>query len=209
VTVPRLHAVTTDEILARPDFLDRARAVMRAVGPRGAVHLRGHGTTAARLHALARALAPLQSGGGWLVVNDRVDVALAAGARGVQLTSRSMRTADARRVAPELAVGASVHAAAEASVAAAEGAAWVVAGNVAATPTHPGAEPRGRDFLRAVVAAAGAVPVVAIGGVRPDDVPALRAAGAHGVAAIRGVWDAADAERAAIAYLSSYDGDRT
>ena len=46
--------------------------------------------------------------------------------------------------------------------------------------------------------------VIAIGGVRPEHIPALRAAGAHGVAAIRGVWHARDAGAAVIEYLSAH-----
>ena len=82
----------------------------------------------------------------------------------------------------------------------------MVAGHVYATASHPTEEARGEDLVRAAVAAA-RIPVIAIGGVRPADVPALRRAGAHGVAVIRGVWAASDADRAAIDYLASYDAD--
>src|SRR5688500_17421554 len=115
-SVPIVHAVTSAVLLADADFAERATAVMRALGPRGAVHLRDGGVfPARRLLDLAGALADAQAATGcWLVVNDRVDVAVAAGARAVQLTSRSMGPADARRAAaarPALRVGASVHAA--------------------------------------------------------------------------------------------------
>lgn len=203
--VPVIHAVTSDAVLARGDFIERARSVMRALGPRGAVHLRARTLTAARLYELAVALGPLQERHGcWVVVNDRVDVALAAGARGAQLTSRSLPVADARRLAPALPLGASVHSAAEAARAAADGASWVVAGNVYPTPTHAGAPGRGAALVRTIVAAA-PVPCIAIGGVKPAHVAALRAAGAHGVAAISGIWGGDDAERAAIDYLSAYE----
>jgi thiazole tautomerase (transcriptional regulator TenI) len=205
-TLPRLHAITNDEVLSRPDFLDTARRLMAAVGQRGAVHLRGSRLPGARLYELAVALAPAQEGGAWLVVNDRVDVALAAGARAVQLTSRSLPPADARLVAPALAVGASVHSIDEARNAASAGAAWAVAGHVFPTGSHPGEPARGVEFLEGLVTQAG-VPIVAIGGIRPQHVFALRLAGVHGVAAIRGIWDTDDAEQAAIHYLSSYDGD--
>ena len=206
--IPVLHAVTTGDVVAEPDFVARASAVMRAAGARGAVHLRAPELRAARLFAVAVALAEVQAEcGAWLVVNDRVDVARAAGARGAQLTARSMTLADARRAAAgALRLGASVHSADEARRAGRAGADWVVAGHVFETRSHPGAPGRGLDFVRELVGAAG-VPVVAIGGVTPADVPALRAAGVHGVAAIRGVWGAADVERAVTAYLSSYERD--
>jgi thiazole tautomerase (transcriptional regulator TenI) len=142
--------------------------------------------------------------GAWLIVNDRVDLAIGCRARGAQLTSRSLRVADARLAAPALAVGASVHSLDEARAAAAEGASWLVAGHVFATATHPGEEGRGLPFLRAVAAAV-EVPIVAIGGVRPEHCAVLREAGAYGLAVIRGIWDAANAERAASDYLSAYD----
>ena len=205
--VPVVHAVTTPELVTDAAFPARARAVMHALGPRGAVQLRAPGLTARRLLEVALALREVQRETGcWLLVNDRVDIALAAGARGVQLTSRSIPPADARRIAPALALGASVHDAAAAARAAAGGADWVVAGHVYATASHPAEAPRGEALVRDAVAAA-RVPVIAIGGVRPADVPALRRAGAHGVAVIRGVWAVSDAERAAFDYLASYDAD--
>src|SRR3712207_7224490 len=99
--LPVIHAVTTDEIVARPDFFERAAAVMRALGERGAVQLRAPRTGGGRLYGLACDLAELQRAtGAWLVGTDRVDVALAARARGVQLTSRSIGVADALAGAP-------------------------------------------------------------------------------------------------------------
>ncbi|MBW8770858.1 MAG: thiamine phosphate synthase [Gemmatimonadetes bacterium] len=205
LALPVVHAVTSDEIVARADFLDVACAVMATLGPRGALHLRAGRATAARLQALAAGLEAAQAvTGAWLVVNDRLDLALACRARGAQLTSRSLRVADARRAAPALAVGASVHSVAEARAAAEEGASWLVAGHVFATATHPGEEGRGLPFVRTLAATVD-VPIVAIGGVKPEHCPVLRQAGAYGLAVIRGIWDAANAERAASDYLSAYD----
>jgi thiazole tautomerase (transcriptional regulator TenI) len=203
--VPVIHAVTTDDIVARPDFLLRARDLMRALGPRGAVHLRAPRMLGKPLFELAEALVILgQSTGAWLVVNDRVDVALSAGARGVQLTSRSMRAIDAHRIAPDLAVGASVHSVEDAIDAEHGGARWLVAGHVFETASHPGVSARGTPFLAALSRAV-RTPIVAIGGVLPEHVPLLRTSGAHGIAAIRGLWDERNAERAAGRYLSAYD----
>jgi thiamine-phosphate diphosphorylase len=203
--VPVVHAVTTDEIIARSDFIDVACDVMEALGARGALHLRAGRATGARLQELGEALAAAQAmTGAWLVVNDRVDVALAVHARGAQLTSRSLRVNDARRAAPALAIGASVHALREGIEAAEAGADWVVAGHVFATPTHAGEDERGMSFVRRLTPAT-KVPVIAIGGVRPEHLGVLREAGVYGVAVIRGIWDAPNAERAAGDYLSSYD----
>ena len=205
--VPVLHAVTNDEIAARPGFPDRAIAVMRALGERGAIHLRTHRLTAAELHALAARLARVQRDCGcWLVINDRVDVALATGARGIQLNSRSMRIADARRVAPLIPVGASVHTAEQAVAAEHEGASWIVAAQSVDAESVAGDLTRTESFI-SDVSQRTSLPVLAIGGVKPADVPALRRAGAWGVAVIRGIWAAADAGHAATDYLSRYDAD--
>jgi thiazole tautomerase (transcriptional regulator TenI) len=203
--VPLIHAVTSDEIVARANFIDEACAVMRVLGPRGAVHLRAPRIAASRLFALGEALAVAQKlTGAWLVVNDRVDIALAVGARGAQLTSRSLLVDDARRAAAALALGASVHALDDGRVAAAAGADWLVAGQIVSNvPTADPAQ-RGMDLVEQLVAAT-AVPVIAIGGMLPRHCRALRLAGVHGVAVIRGIWDAPNAERAAGDYLSCYD----
>jgi thiazole tautomerase (transcriptional regulator TenI) len=212
-TLPVVHAVTTDEIITRDDFLSRASGVMRALGPRGAIHLRASAVTSRVLHQLAVSLAVLQEAtGAWLVVNDRVDVALASGARGIQLTSRSMAAADAIRAVlatapgtPHPAFGLSVHGPEEAREAVdGSGISWLVVGHVFDTPSHAGEAARGAHMLRDVSAAT-TLPVIAIGGVRPTHVGELRAHGAHGVAVIRGIWRADDAESAAAEYLSAYD----
>jgi thiamine-phosphate diphosphorylase len=212
-TLPVVHAVTTDEIIARSDFIDRASGVMRALGPRGAIHLRAAAATGRQLHRLATALAALQeSTGAWLVVNDRIDIALASRARGVQLTSRSIDAADAVRVlrataagTPHPAFGASIHTVQDArAIGAADGIAWLVIGHVFETPSHGGVPGRGTSLLRDVGAAA-TLPVIAIGGIAPAHVGGLLADGAYGVAAIRGIWRTDDAERAAAEYLSAHD----
>jgi thiazole tautomerase (transcriptional regulator TenI) len=207
VTLPILHAVTNDEIVARESFLEQAASFARAVRDRGAIHLRGHRQTGRRLYEIARRLVELQQDTGcWLVVNDRADVALATGARGVQLTSRSMSVRDARSVSSALAIGASVHEVEEGVRAARAGADWAVAGHIFPSTSHPDEPERGPALVRAIAARA-PIPIIAIGGVLPWHVPLLRGAGAHGVAAIRGIWDADDAGSAAIDYLYSHDAD--
>ena len=193
--LPVLHVITDDDILRSPDFLARASEVLAAIGARGALHIRGHHTSARLLYDIAGALAPRASrDGALLVVNDRVDVALAAGAGGVQVGERSFGVTDVRRIAPRLLVGESVHHAASTR------GDWVIAGHVFETPTHAAERPRGLEFVRAVAERAGA-PVIAIGGVKVSDVEPLQRAGAYGVAIIRGIWHAADSARAARDYL--------
>jgi thiazole tautomerase (transcriptional regulator TenI) len=200
-----VHAVTNDEVVARADFIDAACAIMHVLGERGALHLRASRVNGARFQALAEGLAAAQGlTGAALVVNDRVDVALAANARGAQLTSQSLAANDARRIAPALLLGASVHDVDEGRAAAAAGADWLVAGHVFAATVPPEQPLRGVVWVKALVGAT-PVPVIAIGGVRVEHAAALRDAGARGVAVIRGIWDAPNAEQAARDYLSAYD----
>ena len=176
--VPRIHAVTDDLILAHPEFTSRARGVMTALGPRGAVHLRARYLTAAQLYAIALALGDAQeSTGCWLVVNERLDVALAAKTHAAQLTTRSLTVADARVVAGDLPLGASIHSVHEALEAERDGADWIVAGHVYPTASHAGAAERGVELV-AEVTAKTTIPCIAIGGVRPANVGTLRDAGA-------------------------------
>ena len=204
VAVPTLHVVTTDDVVMRDTFLTAATAIMRRAGPRVAVHLRAPRLDARTIHDLALLLAVVQDEtGAWLVIYERVDIAVACGARGVQLTSTSLAPAQARSIAPDLLAGASAHSVDQVLAAARDGAAWVVLDRV--LHAAPAADPeRGPDRL---VRAARAVdiPVIALGGIRPHHVAALRQLGARGIAAIRGVWDAPNAEAAAIDYLSAYD----
>src|SRR6202521_185431 len=173
MVIPVVHAITTDAIVARSDFVASASLVMRALGPRGAVHIRAHRLRARHLLAVADALAPRQDEtGAWVVVNDRVDIALIAGALGAQLTSRSLANLDAQHVRDvarrAVSLGASVHTVEEARAASDAGVDWLVAGHVFATPSHSDAPGRGLEAL-ADICRASAAPVIAIGGVRSEE----------------------------------------
>ncbi|MDP3890400.1 thiamine phosphate synthase [Nocardioides sp.] len=128
--------------------------------------------------------------GAVVVVNDRVDVALAGGADGVHLGRTDLPVADARRIAPGLLVGATCRSRDHAAEAARDGADYAGIGPVFASASKRGLpDPLG---VPAVETAAGELPLVAIGGISVADVPALRAAGAHGVAVIAAIWGARD-----------------
>lgn len=116
-------------------------------------------------------------------VNGRPDVALAAGAQGVQLPEDGLPVAAVRRRFPMLRIGASRHAVEGVRQAAGDGADAVVFGPVFPTP---GKEERacGVDVLAAACQAV-AIPVIAIGGIAPANLPAVAAAGAAGVALLR------------------------
>ncbi len=202
--LPPLHVVTDDATAARPDFLRAAAEVLAEGGPRIAFHLRAPLANGLAVYRWAEALrGPTRDAGALLLVNDRVDAALAAEADGVQLGRRGLVVADARRLAGAgRLVGLSVHASAEVHEAREGGADFVLVGNVYATASHPGRAGIGVEGL----AAFAGLPRIAIGGVTPERVAELRDAGLQGVAAIRGVWDAPSPARAVRSYLQEWRG---
>jgi thiamine-phosphate pyrophosphorylase len=145
--------------------------------------------TALRMAALCREKNAL------FIVNDRLDVALLAGADGVHLGQSDLPVAEARQLLAgqslprPFIVGASAHTAEEADKARADGADYLGAGAVFGTGSKDDAKVIGLHGLRAVVEAAN-MPVVAIGGISLDNLPDVMRTGVDGVsvisAAIRG-----------------------
>jgi len=140
-----------------------------------------------------------------VIVNDRLDVALAAGAHGVHLARKSLPPHLARRVAgDDLLVGASVHSVEQAIAAAEAGVDYVTFGHVFPTQSKPGLPPRGPEALREVVEAVD-IPVLAIGGITAERVPMVLATGCAGIAVIGAVLSEADPRRAARALREALD----
>lgn len=178
------------------DAVTSRRAAIAAALAAGvdAIQLRDKRVGGGALLAAARALRAItRAHGARLLVNDRLDVALAAGADGVHLPEASFPIVAARRLlGPDAWIGRSTHGADAARRAAAAGADYVVVGPIFATPSKAAfGAPLGLAALADATASV-ARPVVAIGGITPAELPALRAAGAHGVAVIRAVLDAED-----------------
>ncbi len=155
---------------------------------------------------LARIAGSLASTSLRLIVNDRVDVALATGAFGVELGEQSLPAARVRALAGDgLGIGRSVHDAPGARAASKEGADWLIFGHVFATASKPGLPPAGLAGLRAACGAA-ACPVFAIGGINTGNAAQALAAGAAGVAVIGAVAGAADPEAAVRALVREVAG---
>jgi thiamine-phosphate diphosphorylase len=200
VRLPRLHVVTDDAILGRPDFLDTARALLVAHGDAIALHVRAPEASVRRLLAATAALVETAAErGGTVLVNDRIDVVLAAGAHGVHLREGSIPPADARPLVGDRLLGRSIHAV-DGAAAVARWTDFLFLGTIYPTATHPERTPLGAAAL-AEIAAATDTPVLAIGGVGVERVAEVMRAGAHGAAVLRGVWDAADPVERAGEYL--------
>ena len=187
--LPRLHAITDERIARRRALGAVARALAEGGGSDFAFHARGRELTGLEHYYLALQLSNLPS---FLFINDRLDIALAVPAAGVQLGSNSLPVAAARALNPRWWIGRSVHDLAEAEAASAEGADYLVVGPVYVTASHPSRKPLGLEQLRRIAAAAGDVPVIAIGGITVNRVRDLRTSGAYGIAAIRAFWDDAE-----------------
>lgn len=120
-----------------------------------------------------------------IVVNERTDVALAAGAHGVHLRGESLPASRVRTIVPPgFLIGRSVHSIVEVQAASAEGAAdYLLFGTVFPTPSKAGRTAAGTSALAAAAAAA-TIPVLAVGGMKLDTAGLVAATGAAGVAAI-------------------------
>ncbi|MBI3091216.1 MAG: thiamine phosphate synthase [Candidatus Tectomicrobia bacterium] len=197
---PRLYLVT-DRWQARGPLPQVVAAAL--AGGVDAVQLREKDLGARQLAELAAALLPLTRAAGVpLLINDRIDVALACGAAGVQLAGTSLPTPQARTlVGPRRYLGVSTHSLEEAECAAREGADFVLFGPVFATPSKLAfGSPQGIERLRQVCRAV-SCPVLAIGGIKAQHLPEVLGVGAHGVAVISAILASPDPTAAAACFV--------
>lgn len=149
---------------------------------------------------LLRAAAPLRercaAAGALFFVNDRPDLAAAAGADGVHVGQDDLPVAAAREiVGPEVLVGQSTHAPGQVDAGAV--ADYIAVGPIHATPTKPGRPAVGLELVRYAAAHAPPVPWFAIGGLDPRTLPAAIAAGARRAVVVRAIAEAPDPREAA------------
>jgi thiamine-phosphate pyrophosphorylase len=191
--------VTDDRLVAGREIVALALAAER--GGVTSVQLRLKNADARALAAAARAL--VEALGVPVLVNDRLDVALAAGAAGVHLGPDDLPVALARRIAPPgFIVGASVGSPDEAP--AAEGADYWGVGPWRSTETKADAgRALGAEGFRRLARLSPGKPCIAIGSVRPEDVGQVLAAGGAGVAVVSGILREEDVEAAARRYRLS------
>ena len=195
MTIRGFYAVLDrdDEALAR-SLLGVANVLQVRIKPGQAIDI-------LRVARMARRLC--DEVGAMLIVNDRVDIAVAAGADGVHLGQTDLPIEEARRFGLQrpagggrgnaLIVGISTHDVGQVERAVASGADYLGFGPIFATRTKENPDPvQGIAGLRAAVAAARGTPVVAIGGIEPASASEVYEAGAAAICAIRAVNHAAD-----------------
>jgi len=197
VTTLELHVLTDRHWSRGRDALEVARAAI--AGGADVIQLRDKEASTRELVSLGQALRELtRATGTRLIVNDRVDVALAVEADGVHVGQDDMPVAIARRLmGPDRIVGASAGTLAEALAAADAGATYLGVGPIYATlgKSDAGA-PVGPELLRAIRARV-SLPLIAIGGITAARAPEVMRAGADGVAVITAVVNAEDIAAAA------------
>jgi thiamine-phosphate pyrophosphorylase len=146
-----------------------------------------------------------REGGVPVIINDRVDIALALGARGVHLGSEDMPIAEARRLAGDrLVIGATVNRVDAAGEARRAGADYLGVGAIFPSPTKPGREPISLDILRAIRVEID-LPIVAIGGIDDTNAAVPLRNGADGVAVISALRQCLDPREAAFRLKEAID----
>ncbi len=187
----RLYVITDRRLR---DEVETARAALE--GGATAVQLRLKNASTGEMIAVGRELRKLtEEYNALFFVDDRLDVALAVNADGVQLGPDDMPVHVAKELAPNLLIGASVYSLEEALRAEKEGAHYLGAGAVFPTATKKGVRVIGLQGLREIVESVH-IPVVAIGGINRENLRDVLMAGADGVAVISAVVGAPDVRKA-------------
>ncbi|RZT21271.1 thiamine phosphate synthase [Fictibacillus sp. BK138] len=191
----QLHVITTGK--ERTEQIIRiAREIHSYIT---ALHIREKTITAKELTML---LKQLESNGvpmSKIIINDRVDVAVCCQAKGVQLGFRSLDTALVRAAFPGLMIGCSVHCLEEVRNAEQNGADFLFYGHIFPTESKRDQDPRGIDQLQYIVEQS-TLPVIAIGGVQPENVREVLQTGAAGIAVLSGIMEAESPLKAVKAY---------
>ena len=200
----RLYLCTPD----RPDLGAFVEACI--AGGVDVVQLREKHLEARPLLERARVVRDIcRAGGVPFILNDRPDLALEADADGVHVGQDDAPPALARRIlGPEKTVGLSTHAPAELDAANDAPVDYIAIGPVEHTATHPDRKPTGLDYVR-YAAATARHPFVVTGGVTPEKIPALAAAGATRFVVVRYLTEAADPKAAARRLRDAIDDHTT
>ncbi len=175
-------------------------AILAVAGGVTCVQLREKHCSTREFIDQARALQPLLKDRRIpLIINDRLDVALAVGAEGVHLGQQDMAIADARKIAGRaLVIGISVESVGDAIRAEQQGADYLGVSPVFATPTKTDtAPPLGLEGIRQIRRAV-AIPIVGIGGVNLRSAASVLGAGADGIAVVSAIVSADDPKQAAV-----------
>ena len=193
--------LVTDRRICGGDCGELVERVKLAVdGGVNLVQLREKEMAGGPLLELAHKLRDVTAGRALFVVNERVDIALASGADGVQLGEDAMPVEAVCRLAPKILIGRSVHDPQRAASAENAGADFLVAGTIYSSPSHADGNPAGPQLIRSIRAESG-LPILGIGGVTAENAGEVMGAGASGAAVISAILAAESPEKAAKALM--------
>ncbi|MGA9721547.1 MAG: thiamine phosphate synthase [Candidatus Binatus sp.] len=213
----RLYLITDRRVVQNGDLIAACEAALTAAPPGAvALQLREKDLPARELYELALRLREICTrAGAPLIVNDRIDVAIASNADGVHLPFDSIGVSMARKLlGPDRLIGVSSHSPPDVAGAAREGADFAVFGPIFDPLSKPATRPAwGASGLKAACGA-GAIPVYALGGITPDRARKLfaspdLAAQPAGVASIGAIFAAESPALATVAMLSALDASST
>ncbi|XJZ29084.1 thiazole tautomerase TenI [Bacillota bacterium Lsc_1132] len=163
------------------------------------IHLREKQKTARELYQAVNLMTKYNVPLSKIMLNDRVDVAFMTGAAGVQLASHSLEVSTVKANFPDLTLGCSIHSLKEGKQAEQNGANYVIYGHIFSTNSKPGLKPRGLEKLKKLTGLL-TIPVVAIGGISPENAEQVIQTGANGIAVMSGILEARDPILAVKAY---------
>ena len=169
-----------------------------------AIHLREKQKSARELYQAIQLLSKRNIPLSKIIINDRVDVALVTGVPGVQLAYHSLETAIVKKCFPQLTVGCSIHSLEEGQQSEQDRADYVIYGHIFPSKSKPGLTPRGLDELKRITSLLD-IPVIAIGGITPENTFQTVQAGASGIAVMSGVLEALDPLSAVKAYKQALE----
>lgn len=191
----QLHIISTGQ-QTTSEFIEKVTDIHSFVD---FIHLRERSWTAREYITVIEQLSKGGVPRNKIIVNDRIDVAVVTDVYGVQLASHSIDVRDVKQLFPELYIGCSVHSVKEAVVKEKGGADFLMYGHVFETASKPGLPPRGLHQLKEVVKSVNS-PVIAIGGITPDNVEQVACTNINGIATMSGILLADDIKNAVQQY---------
>jgi thiazole tautomerase (transcriptional regulator TenI) len=192
---PLLHAISTGK-----QSIDRLVETALGIHPFvQAIHIREHDKSASEVYKIGKHLLAGGVPPGKIIINNRVDAAIALGVKGVQLGFHSLPVEAVKSAFPSLSVGKSVHTFQEAMQAEKEGADYILYGHVFPTNSKDGIAPKGMEELQKVTYHLN-IPVIAIGGIKQKNVVETMDTKVTGIAVLSGIFNAVDPIRAAKEY---------
>ena len=202
-----LYAIIDSQFLDKRHHLKVAEEMIR--GGAGIIQLRDKFTPKAELLPVAQQLKKLCAEKGALfIVNDHLDIALAAGADGLHLGQGDLPTAVTRRLLPmDMILGCSVNTVEQAKTAEADGADYIAVGSIYPTASKEKPIVVGVERLRQVRGTV-SLPLVAIGGINKDNATEVAANGADAVAVISAILGAKDIAEAARKIINSFEAGK-